>query len=129
MKICSICNLVKPESDFYTVKQRKGPYVLAQCKSCHSQACIQRARDLRLKVISHYTNGEMKCSRCLESRTYCLDIDHVNNDGNIHRKAGLQPRQLCELIIRNNYPSNFQVLCKNCNWEKQHLLYMRPKSI
>jgi hypothetical protein len=48
-----------------------------------------------------------------------LQIDHVNNDGKQHRKVIGQGRTYFWLK-KNNFPSDFQVLCANCNFAKGH---------
>lgn len=46
-------------------------------------------------------------------------MDHINGDGNKHRKIvkGVA-RHVYNWIQRNNYPNMFQVLCFNCNCGK-----------
>lgn len=57
------------------------------------------------------------CKCCGETEPLFLDIDHMDNDGAAHRKkynltAGTQ---FYVWLIKNNFPSNFQTLCCNCN--------------
>lgn len=60
-----------------------------------------------------------KCKHCGIDNIDVLDIDHVNDDGNIHRKNGISGRSLCQLIKREGFPKHkYQVLCRNCNWLK-----------
>jgi hypothetical protein len=73
---------------------------------------------LKLEVISHYSNGQNKCSFCGEKRIECLQIDHVNGQGNQHRTRVIQGRNFYTWLKQNNYPEGFQVLCANCNWYK-----------
>lgn len=48
-----------------------------------------------------------------------LTIDHTNNDGAAHRKAMVDSSKLYYWIVKNNYPSGFQVLCANHNLKKE----------
>lgn len=74
----------------------------------------------RLKVITHYSGGNPKCVCCGESNYQFLTLDHINNDGYIERKKGLGATSLMPYLIKNNYPSGYQVLCYNCNCGRAH---------
>lgn len=73
----------------------------------------------RLKCLIFYGGNPPKCSCCGETTIEFLSLDHINNDGNLHRKKinkygnGIYP-----WIINNNFPNIFQVLCHNCNLSK-----------
>lgn len=75
----------------------------------------QRRRDVRAQAISRYGG---KCACCGEQGYGFLTIDHVNNDGNIHRKS-VTNAYLPWWLKKNNYPAGFQVLCYNCNCSKR----------
>ena len=77
----------------------------------------QRRRILKSKIISHYSNGENKCSCCGDEHIEFLQIDHANGGGEVHRKqikrsAG---EAFYTWLIKNNYPDGYRVLCSNCN--------------
>lgn len=56
----------------------------------------------------------------------CLEIDHINNDGNIARTGcGTYYKNLCKEIVRTYPDIRFQVLCSNCN----HIKEMRRRRI
>lgn len=82
----------------------------------------EREERRRRIVIEHYSDGENCCACCGESHMIFLTIDHLNNDGykkiNGKRLSGMH---LYRWLIENNYPSGFQVLCRNCNWAKHAL--------
>jgi len=73
-------------------------------------------RKQRLMVLEAYGNC---CQCCGESVYEFLAIDHVNGDGAKHRKE-IGERNLYRWLIKNNFPSGFQVLCHNCNFAKGH---------
>lgn len=79
---------------------------------------VLRARrvHLRLKVIEGYGG---KCACCGETESRFLTIDHVNDDGVEDRKTMKTTHQIVLKIIRENYPSMYQVLCWNCNEGKR----------
>lgn len=70
----------------------------------------------RAAVIEHYGG---KCVECDESRFLRLAIDHMNNDGNTHRKKiNKWGSGFFKWLVDNDFPEGFQVLCHNCNVEK-----------
>ena len=73
-------------------------------------------RSVKLEVFMHYCDGEPKCECCGEDVYDFLSIDHMNNDGKIHRKNIKSSYSFYLWIRRNKYPSNLQILCMNCNW-------------
>ena len=73
-----------------------------------------RYRDI---VLSHYRK---KCACCGEDETLFLEVDHIRNDGNRHRKTiGTSAMALLRWIIAKQFPSEFQLLCANCNQGKK----------
>lgn len=80
----------------------------------------------KLKIINHYTNGEMRCmnSDCEvpggAKNIWALSIDHINGGGRKHaeeiRRSG---SNFYAWIIKNNYPNNLQCICMNCNTIKK----------
>lgn len=64
--------------------------------------------------------GGYKCVCCGESNKRFLTIDHINNDGHIHRKE-INSRGgvgIYNWLKREGFPPGFQVLCYNCNMGK-----------
>jgi RNase P subunit RPR2 len=73
-----------------------------------------RAR-LKTEVLDHYGNI---CSCCGESAVEFLSIDHIDGNGNKHKKEvsyGSGGANFYIWLKKNNYPSGFRVLCHNCN--------------
>jgi hypothetical protein len=71
------------------------------------------ARD-RAAVLDHYGNA---CACCGEMTPEFLTVDHINDDGAEHRRAGVT--RIYRWLVKNNYPDGFQLLCWNCNAAKQ----------
>jgi hypothetical protein len=60
------------------------------------------------------------CNCCDETNVMFLTLDHVNNDGNLQRKALGHRSTLRRAIIKEGYrPDKYQILCMNCNWGKR----------
>jgi hypothetical protein len=83
------------------------------CDRCKVKDRLKRTAERR-QVLDHY--GTM-CACCGEKQAQFLCIDHVNNDGNVHRKT-LQTNNIYRWLLRNDFPVGFQVLCFNCNMAK-----------
>ncbi len=64
----------------------------------------------RNTVIFHYGG---KCACCGEVKIEFLCIDHINGNGNSHRKE--IGNNIYRWLIDNNFPQDFRVLCHNCN--------------
>jgi len=72
-----------------------------------------RTRD---EVIAAY--GGPICACCGETEPKFLTIDHINNDGHLHRKQGNGATNLYNHLKARKFPPGFQVLCMNCNFGK-----------
>ena len=76
---------------------------------------------LKYNAIYNYSNGTMKCAcrGCGETNPGFLTIDHINNDGALHRRQINLGRgsgiHFYHWLKKNSYPSGYQVLCYNCN--------------
>lgn len=93
-------------------------------KSCSRCLGVAGDRYQKAKAAVYQAYGGFRCRWCGITDPVVLSIDHVNNDGNVHRKRlGLVGRGSCTSnlvywIERNNFPEGFQILCRNCNWAK-----------
>lgn len=143
-KRCPRCQKVKSISEFH---RNRGSYdgLNTYCKLCqkeyyqgkkdeaqayaraHSRLPDCRARrqkrnrSVKVRVLTHYSNGNPKCNQCGISDLDVLCIDHVANNGNTHRKnvgvaSGIT---FYQWLINNNFPDGFQALCANCNLKKE----------
>lgn len=85
-----------------------------------NQGNTERRNAVRDRVYRAF--GGYKCSCCGETEPKFLSIDHVDNDGAEHkRKHRLHTgEQLYRWIVRNGFPTGFQVLCMNCQWGKRN---------
>jgi len=92
-----------------------------RCDVCNRKAadrCSARRFEYKLKAFDHY--GGVKCQCCGIENPVFLTIDHVNNDGNAHRKTDwLARNNIYQWLHKHKYPEGFQVLCWNCNMGKQ----------
>jgi hypothetical protein len=70
---------------------------------------------IRLAVLTHYGGVPPRCQCCGESTAAFLTIDHIDGGGRSQLSSLGGSQSLMRWLIRNNYPSGFQVLCYNCN--------------
>lgn len=90
-------------------------------------AFSRRHRDeLKLKVLTHYSNGKLECANCGIPVYSVLTLDHLDNSGADHKrrlsKVGkASSTKIYKDVIDNNYPPNYQVLCFNCNFHKEFM--------
>ena len=110
--LCMKCNFALGHSGFckhstltQTIKVLKG--------DAHNVAARERYQVFKKKVFDAY--GGFVCACCGETHQECLSIDHIDNKGAEHRR---QVKNLYPWLVRNDFPSGFQVLCMNCNWSK-----------
>lgn len=84
------------------------------------QAKIRYIREeyhrLRAKILAAYGPH---CSCCGETEVLFLTIDHVNNDGKQHRVKHGNQANLYRSIVRAGFPSDYRILCFNCNSGRQ----------
>lgn len=68
---------------------------------------------IRIKALSGYGGV---CSCCDEHRTDFLTLDHVKQDGNLHRQeVGQSSYQMYLWAVRENFPDTLRCMCMNCN--------------
>ena len=59
-----------------------------------------------------------KCTCCGEDRIEFLTVEHLNNDGKAHRSSLKTSTAIYRDIKKRGYPSDYTVLCFNCNIAK-----------
>jgi len=82
----------------------------------------QSGQKLRLQVLTHYSQGTLKCARCGFADLRALCIDHIDGHAYMWRKAhtgGASGSRLYQWLKGHEYPQGFQVLCLNCNLIKR----------
>jgi hypothetical protein len=86
-----------------------------ECLKKRSEAKKSRYYECKDKVFEAY--GGYKCNCCGEATKEFLTIDHVEGGGNQHRKS--ISIDFYVWLVRNQFPSGFQVLCMNCQFGKR----------
>lgn len=74
----------------------------------------KRRIETRASVLSIYSSGEPICACCGENNVKFLCLDHIDGDGNKHRKE--MGCSIYQWLKKNNFPVGIvQVYCYNCN--------------
>ena len=129
--VCRKCGVILTDENWYISSKKIRNYICKECDYKSNKKWQQNNRDrynqlkgesnrrLRDEVINKY--GEV-CACCGETRKEYLTIDHINGDGNKHRReiGVTSSDDLYRWLRRNNYPEGFQVLCFNCNCGKRN---------
>lgn len=95
-----------------------------QCNACKEIAAKQdRGLRRKLKDAAYAAYGGYVCACCGETHPKFLAIDHINGDGNVHRRSMTKSKRIgskttYRWLRDNGYPPGFQVLCHNCNVAK-----------
>jgi hypothetical protein len=91
-----------------TPKERKGdPLKHQKWDKTNRQTVID-------KVLLAYGN-RCACPGCFEVNPKFLTLDHINGGGLKDRREIGSSIQIYRWVIKNNFPSTFQLLCWNCN--------------
>lgn len=80
----------------------------------------QYRKDLKTAALRAYGGETPKCScpGCSEINPGFLTIDHIDGNGNKHRRSifnGKVGGNIYLWLKKNNYPPGFRILCYNCN--------------
>jgi len=73
-------------------------------------------QELRREIITYYGGDPPKCAICECDLYEVLSVDHLFNNGANHRRQ--VGSNIYASIKKDNFPQEFQVLCRNCNWLK-----------
>jgi len=90
-----------------------------QCRDKNRKKDRKKYAKLKAQILQAYRG---QCQHCGEDNPDFLQIDHVNDDGNTHRRSLSGKNQGCNIytwLRKNGFPKEgFQLLCANCNTAK-----------
>lgn len=83
----------------------------------NKQQAKERKFKQKIKILTAYSNGKIKCSCCGETEIKFLTLDHLNGNGSEHRAKFGGSSGVYVHLIKNNFPDkqHYRVLCFNCN--------------
>lgn len=108
--ICTVCG---------HAPARDGKTLCESCAKKNNARVIARHRRIKWAVFQAY--GGARCACCGERNFGFLTLDHINSDGNIHRREldSIGGVQFYYKVMKAGFPSGLQVLCANCNMGRQ----------
>lgn len=124
LKHCIKCQVELTDENWLSYLKPRSNYICTPCfrtygktyhknSPLHNDKQLARTRFRKSAVIFSYGN---KCAICYEDEYEKLTIDHINNDGYLHRK---EIHNIYEWLYNNPiYKDGYQVLCYNCNCSK-----------
>lgn len=72
---------------------------------------------IKIRVLWHYSNGNIKCSCCGESHIEFLSINHIGGGGKKHTdRIKCRGANFYWWLERHSYPDGYNVMCMNCNF-------------
>lgn len=116
MRKCNCCLQYKEEEELVSTASSRR-WLAHKCKTCENLYRKQLLRNVRTEVLTHYSTGAVpQCECCGETRYEFLTINHLNGNGNAHRKInGRNSIMMFRWLKFSGYPDGFNVLCYNCN--------------
>ena len=133
-KYCTSCKIIKSvdkwgknkashdglQSWCIKCRQKKSEEYFEKNKSIIFERNTKYRLKTRLSLLKILGN---KCVNCGDTKISHLQIDHINNDGNKERKesnqSGFTQKILMDYLHNKRNIKRLQVLCANCNYEKQ----------
>lgn len=93
-----------------------------QCASCAELEKISKNKTTKKLKRGVFDSYGGKCACCGEEDIRLLSLDHINNNGSDHRRElnRYGGQQFYRWVRDNNYPTDLQILCYNCNCGKYH---------
>jgi hypothetical protein len=110
------CGVLLTDENWGKGAQRKFSY---RCKKCVTREVVKRNAETKREVFAHYGTG---CECCGETDLRLLTLDHINQDGNAHRKT-LSRKGGIDFYVwvrANEFPNVLRILCWNCNIGRYH---------
>ncbi len=101
--------------------QRKAELVRRSKTEAYQARLLKRRQAQQAERLRCYAAyGGAICRCCGEEELAFLAIDHIEENGAVHRREVHGSRALYTWLIKNKFPPGFQILCHNCNYAKSH---------
>lgn len=115
---CTICQEIKPISDFYFLKDRPMSF----CKECQKEKERKRYAEKSQQLIDF--KRTLSCKKCGENRFYLLDFHHRNPE---EKDYTISDNSRASLETIKKEIDKCDVLCSNCHREWHYLSKTNPQ--
>ncbi len=111
-------------------KENKRIYDKARRGGNKRQEILMKKRKygMLLKKNAFDAYGGAVCAECGVDNFDILTIDHINGGGVQHAKELGKGSRIYQWLKRNDYPTGFRVLCRNCNDADGYLKHIKLES-
>lgn len=79
----------------------------------------ERQKFFKLQVFNAYSSNDIKCKNCGISEIHFLTLDHIHGRKVMGHDRNYPSSKLYRTLIKEGFPSGYQVLCFNCNRIKE----------
>lgn len=111
----------------YNEKYMSKPEAKAKRKH-YEQTTLKESRWTKKRTtMEHYSGKPAHCQICGEQEIKFLTIDHIEGKKKVGHKRSLTGSKIIGYLIRNNYPTGYQVLDFNCNCAKSFVFGLKPE--
>ena len=73
---------------------------------------------IKNQALSHYSNGNIACKCCGFDNILALGLDHISGKKAHGHSKRMTSSRLYNHLIKEKFPSGYQVFCYNCNGAK-----------
>lgn len=122
-RACRICRNRKSRDKYRENPARFIALSKAE-REAHPEKHFARRLARKRQVLTAYgPSQELRCSwpDCDVTDIDMLSLDHINDDGNVHRRSVGSGAAMYRELIRKGFPVGFQTLCMNHQWKKRAL--------
>lgn len=116
-KRCTICNIIKPVTDFYLINNR----LMSFCKQCQKEKERKRYKE-KAQILIDFKKT-LSCKKCGETRFYLFDFHHRNP---LEKDFAISDNPRASLDSIKDELSKCDVLCANCHREWHYLSKENP---
>ncbi len=121
--LCGECKTKKRIENTQKRQNRKSKGLCPECGNKPSPGfvrcdnCVSKQRENRNRIRQTVIIGYGGiCACCGESEPSFLQLDHVNTNGAEERRIYTNSQSIYLKAIRDGFPSEYQLLCANCNF-------------
>ena len=112
-KICSMCKIDKPKSDYHVKKEKDGKYVYlkSRCKICSAKANLVSSSQVTCECGAKMDKRSKTCRKCIADKTVTLGDCHERYEKHHSSSRGALVRDRARKRYRTDESS-----CQRCGY-------------